>query len=126
MAEHLAGRPLTECDWPDTWLRDADAILTVVANWLAAQPLVSVSINRFTPLIAERNHDVRLLRAGRAAPDPWKCPAHGKTLVEHLATAPLRNDCAKASDRCQCSVFEVYGLHWDTCPGRGRNAGSAS
>ena len=126
VAEHLAGRPLTECDWPDTWLRDADAILTVVANWLAAQPLVSVSINRFTPLIAERNHDVRLLRAGRAAPDPWKCPAHGKTLVEHLATAPLRNDCAKASDRCQCSVFEVYGLHWDTCPGRGRNAGSAS
>ena len=62
VAEHLAGRPLTECDWPDTWLRDADAILTVVANWLAAQPLAPRNDAGLIFGIDQRNHDVHLIR----------------------------------------------------------------
>ena len=40
----------------------ADTVLAVVANWLAAQPLVSVSIGGYATLIDQRNHDVRLIR----------------------------------------------------------------
>lgn len=36
----------------------ADAVLAVVADWLAAQPLA----HRSNPVEGQRNHDVRLLR----------------------------------------------------------------
>ncbi len=46
-----------------------------------------------------------------------RCMAHGATIAEHHG-----KDCAAPSVRCQCSTFEGMGLHWDTCPGRTREA----
>lgn len=44
----------------DMQMQSADAVLAVVADWLAAQPLVGDS--GYPALDAQRDHDVRLLR----------------------------------------------------------------
>ena len=64
VATHLASRPLTECDWPDTWLRAADAVLAVVADWLAAQPrrVGFDTVAEAAAALEQRAYDVRLLR----------------------------------------------------------------
>lgn len=47
-----------------------------------------------------------------------RCSAHGKTLSQHIDAG--YDDCERPSDACLCGTFPAYGLHWDTCPGRGR------
>lgn len=42
----------------------ADAVLAVVADWLAAQPLPPVGGNYRPAYVDQRDHDVRLLRGG--------------------------------------------------------------
>lgn len=56
------------CEWRDTpatcpHLTYADAVLAVVADWLAAQPLST----RDVTLRGQRDHDVRLIRDGGAS-----------------------------------------------------------
>ena len=97
----------------------ADAVLAVVADWLAAQPLATRELSDFRR--EQRDHDVRLLRG---EPDAPRCPAHGMTLGEHQRKGD--DDCTYRSDRCQCGVYATTGMHWDTCPGRGRHARGAS
>lgn len=45
----------------------ADAVLAVVADWLAAQPLPPVGGNYRPAYVDQRGHDVRLLRGGSDA-----------------------------------------------------------
>lgn len=53
LAEYVPGR---------TWDEHADAVLSVVADWLAAQPLPPVGGNFRAAYVEQRDHDVRLLR----------------------------------------------------------------
>lgn len=58
-----------------------------------------------------------------------RCSAHGKTAIEHIdgyandctATPPITD--GSPSDECtQCETYQQTGMHWDTCPNRGRNS----
>lgn len=58
LAEYVPGR---------TWDEHADAVLAVVADWLAAQPLTGLAASSFRHAEQnERDHDVRLLRGSDA------------------------------------------------------------
>lgn len=52
------------CHIKDFHEQDADAVLAVVADWLAAQPMTDHTTGAFSTNFAElqRRHDVRLLR----------------------------------------------------------------
>lgn len=45
----------------------------------------------------------------------FRCMAHGDYAWQHTY-----DDCTRVSTRCQCGTFAETGMHWDTCPGRGR------
>lgn len=65
---------------------------------------------------------------GRARPpaarNPARCSAHGRTLAEHERDDPP--DCnappilAMGTGCAECETYAESGLHWDTCPQRGR------
>jgi hypothetical protein len=61
-----------------------------------------------------------------------RCSAHGRTAIEHVdayandCTAPTMWADGSPSDECSsCSTYAEGGMHWDTCPNRGRNSRSA-
>lgn len=58
--------------------------------------------------------------------DEQRCVAHGKTAHEHVGA--YANDCTAIPKRMHitggcwdCEVYAETGMHWDTCPQRGRN-----
>lgn len=68
--------------------------------------------------------------AAVARDEQHRCPAHGKTVAEHIDE--YANDCTRLPpfdlevqrwpDGCpSCSTYAETGMHWDTCAYRGRN-----
>jgi hypothetical protein len=55
-----------------------------------------------------------------------RCSAHGKTVAEHVDG--YANDCTAVPSNLvergcgDCETYGGTGLHWDTCPQRGRNS----
>jgi hypothetical protein len=62
-------------------------------------------------------------------PDPdGRCMAHGRTVAEHVNG--YEHDCteppahAGRAGQCpDCAWWEDTGMHWDSCPQRGRHRG---
>jgi hypothetical protein len=58
--------------------------------------------------------------------EPYRCSAHGKAVFEHVDE--YANDCTvtpyqlddETGGCADCETYAVIGMHWDTCPQRGR------